>query len=231
MIEKHKPVQSLESITIFLYGPPKIGKTSFAVAQGDGVLVLECDPGGADFMECYKVPIPDWATLLATLKDVAESKQFKTIVIDTIDRAHQHCRDYVCAQFKVKHESEDKGYGRVWDAVTAELMRVIGKIKSQGLGLWFISHSTTADKKVGILTKKVTTWTTKDKLGRALAAISDIIWYLDIDEDGKRELRCLPEDSLECGDRTGMVSANIVYNSPAEAWEKIRALIGQKGNK
>lgn len=228
--KKHEPIKSVDSRTVFMYGPPKTGKTRFAIAFGDSVLILECDPGGADFLPCWKVPIPSWKTLLETCKEISEDKEkrFKTIVIDTVDRAWQMCREHVCAQYKVKHESEDSSFGRVWDAVKAEFLRVIGKIKAEGLGLWFISHSMTKEVKVGVGKRTVTTFSVQDKVGRTVASISDIIWHLDINELGDRDLRCLPEDSLECGDRSGLVGQNITYKTPEDGVAQIKAIIESK---
>lgn len=230
-VEKHVPVLSLDSRTVMMYGPAKVGKTTFAAAFSESALIMECDPGGADFLPCWKVPVADWKTFLERCKEVIEDKdkRFKAIVIDTVDRAWQLCREHVCAQFKVKHESEDSNFGRVWDAVKNEFLRVIGKIRSAGVGLWFISHASTREVKVGVAKRNVTTFSVQDKVGRMVASIADIIWYLDINELGERDLRCLPEDSLECGDRSRLVCENITYSTPAEGVEKIKAIVAKKG--
>lgn len=77
---------------LLLYGPPKVGKTSACAALPDSLL-LELEPGGADFISARKVDIPDMEGpdgLLAVLKDLTERRKAgkpaaRRLVVDTID--------------------------------------------------------------------------------------------------------------------------------------------------
>jgi len=74
---------------LLLYGPPKVGKTSACAALPNSLL-LELEPGGADFVSARKVDIPDMDGLLAILKDLTERRKAgqpaaRRLVVDTID--------------------------------------------------------------------------------------------------------------------------------------------------
>lgn len=224
---KTEAIRDPRLLRVLIYGAPKIGKTSVCAAIGDTALILDCDAGGASYTDAWRVPIGTWGELLAALKDLADRQAkgkvpFRTFVIDTVDRAWQMCREHVCMQYKVRHESDDPGYGRVWDAVKQEFMRVIGRMSAMGWGIWLTSHSDLKEVKIGNVKRQVTTMSLPSKAARLCGLFSDVIAYIDLTETGERVMFLEPADSLECGNRLGLRS--FTYDNPEEA---IRLLLAQ----
>lgn len=66
---KTTPTADLATKTTLIYGPPKIGKSTFA-AQFPDALFFECEPGLGE-LSVYKVPTYNWPDLLEACKLVA----------------------------------------------------------------------------------------------------------------------------------------------------------------
>ena len=49
------------------------------------------------------------------------------------------CSDYVCAKFKIEHES-DLGYGKGWALINNEFYRVLTKLAFLPYRLFLVSH-------------------------------------------------------------------------------------------
>ena len=105
---KTPPKNSLADLTVMVYGPTKIGKTTLC-SQAEGALFLATEPG-LNALDVFQAPILNWEDLLNACAEISEGKHpFKTVIIDTIDNAYKFCTDYVLKKFKIEHES-DLGY-------------------------------------------------------------------------------------------------------------------------
>lgn len=225
--EKSKPQIDPTRLRILVYGAPKVGKSTFAI-QNPGALVLDCDNNGTAYLECYRVPIFSWLDLKAALGELAKAEKhpFTTVVIDTVDGAYQFCRQHVCKEQRIDHESEDK-FGRAWDLVKTEWMKAVTFIQSMGLGLWLISHADTKEVKIRGVKRQVTTLSLSGKTRQTIMALADEILYIDQDETGKRRLCVVPQDSLECGGRLAKYGLNqdIEFETESEAYQKFIGIL------
>lgn len=198
------PKQRLEDYVIFLYGPPKIGKSTWA-SQMDQPLFLATE-SGLRALEVHQVPIDTWTSFLTAAKLIADGKhQFKTIVIDTIDNLYALCAHHIYRQHGIAHQS-DLDWGKGWDLVSDEFMRALTKLSLQPYGLVMLSHS--EDREIKTRTHTLTkTVPTLPKRARNIALrMADMVLLADIAEtpDGPaRVVRTAPSERYEAGDRTG----------------------------
>lgn len=94
---------------VVIYGPEGIGKSTFA-AQFPEPIFIDTE-GSTNGMNVARTPKPtSWEILNSYVRELMTNRQFKTIVIDTIDWAEQLCINSVCARFQ-KTGIEDFGYG------------------------------------------------------------------------------------------------------------------------
>lgn len=204
-----KPKSLLTDLTILVYGPSKIGKSTWC-SNAEGALFLATEPG-LNALEVFQTPILNWDDLLQACSEIAEGKHdFKTIVIDTIDNAYKMCSDYVCKKFKIEHES-DLGYGKGYALINNEFQRVINKLAFLPFGLIMISHSQDRDieTRTGKHTRIVPT--IPEKARKIVTGMVDLILFCDLEmrpgEDGKpvwhRVMRTKPSPNYDAGDRTG----------------------------
>lgn len=200
----------LSDLTVLVYGPTKIGKTTFA-SRFPEALFLACEPG-LNALEAYQVPITSWVELLAAAAEIAKGEhKFKTVVIDTADNAYKYCEEHVCGQEAIRHPN-DLEYGKGAAFVNNEFQRVLTKLAALPYGLILISHD--KDREVKTPTGKYMK-TTPSLTGGAykiILGMADMVLYCDTKEvvgtDQKTTLRRIiktkPTPYYDAGDRFGL---------------------------
>jgi GTPase SAR1 family protein len=207
--EKSQPTMDLSTKTVLVYGPPKVGKSTFA-SRFPGALFFECEPGLSE-LTVYKIPTYTWADLLAACNLVgAGGHAFKTIVIDTVDNAFKFCSDHVCKQHGIQYEG-DLDHGKGWAFVKNEWHRVLTRLASLGYGIVLISHA--QDKQIKTRTEEYTKVqpSLPDRARGVVLGLVDMILYCDtVTRKGangafivERVIRTKPNPAYEAGDRTG----------------------------
>jgi hypothetical protein len=199
----------LQDLTILLYGPSKVGKSTFCAAAEDA-LFLATEPG-LNALEVYQVPITTWNDFLAACAAIeAGDHPFKVIVIDTLDNLHRLASEHVRAKLGIEHEA-DAGYGKGFSMVNDELHRTLTKLAFLSYGLILVSHS--EEREISTRTGKVTRTVPSlpDKARRIALALVDMILFVEI-EDGptpRRVIRTKPHARYDAGDRTGRLPATL----------------------
>lgn len=207
--EKTKPKTDPMAYSILLYGPTKVGKTTFA-SKAEGALFLATEPG-TNALEVFAMPINNWPDLLKACGEIAAGgHDFKTVIIDTIDNAYTFCLEHVCTENGWSHPS-DGAYGKGWSAVNGEFRRVLLKLAQMPYGLMLISHS--QEKEVETRTGNYTRITTTMSEGarRIVIGLMDIVILCEVtaqkSDDGthvyERVMRTKPTPAYDAGDRTG----------------------------
>ncbi|MEN6521138.1 MAG: ATP-binding protein [Armatimonadota bacterium] len=207
--EKTPQRSDLADLTVLVYGPTKIGKSTWC-SKAEGALFLSTEPG-LNSLEVFQVPIRSWDELLTACGEIAEGDHgFKTVIIDTIDNAYRMCADYVCRKFKVEHEA-DLSYGKGYALVQGEFQRVLNKLAFMPYGLFLVSHSQNieVETRTGKYTKTVPTL--PEKARKIVLGLVDMILYCDIESTpgpdnrviARRVMRTKPSLYYEAGDRTG----------------------------
>lgn len=229
--EKTPPKTDLRDLNLLIYGPPKIGKSTFC-SKADGALFLATE-AGLNHLDVYQSPISSWEEMMEALAEIAAGEHhFKTIVIDTVDNAYRFCEEYICRKLKIDHPS-DAAYGKGFGSVNSEFTRVLTKLGSLPYGLILVSHARE---------KEVTTRTgTLNRIGPTLpegarkivTGFADCILFFDVETvpngDGKttyrRVIRTKPTTHYEAGDRTGRLPETL----PLDYHAVVDALRGTNG--
>ena len=221
---KTKPKINLWEHVIFLYGAPKIGKSTLASEIG-GAMFLNTS-GGLDSLEVFQLPIPDWESFLVAGGELLEGKHdFKVIVIDTIDRLHKLCTNFIIKQQKVVHP-QDLAYGKGYDMIKDEFIRPLTKLALSQYGLILISH--VKDIEIQTRTSKITraTPTLQNYAWEMIDGLTGIILYFSSErrEDGeKRIIRAYPSENWIAGDRTKRLvrAGDIIIQDDNQNWKRI----------
>lgn len=185
---KRPPKLDLDKSMVWIYGEPKIGKTTFA-SHFPGAWFWATEPG-QDFVEVREpTSINSWEELLALCAFIEDKRPstfgdgepIKTIVIDTVDLLFKMCQEDVCHQLGVEDPSE-LPHGKGWARLSNEFERVMTKIRRWPFGQVVISHARQREFKTK--GRKVDRW--EPAMGaagyRLCWGLSDLIAYAHTDE-------------------------------------------------
>lgn len=217
--EKTKGFLSLNELKILIYGPPKIGKSTFC-SNIPHALFLTTEKGYGS-LKIFKVDIENWQDYLDSikiLKQKSTQKKYKTIIIDTIDELYRFCLDYTCEDLGIK-DPTDARWGKGYNQINRNFSKGITSLINIGYGIYFISHSKTEEivSRSFKYTKIVPTM--KNQARTVILPILDVIVYcavINIEKGGnyieKRAMIFKPTEELEVGDRTGRFPNKLPLN-------------------
>ena len=234
--ENERPKQETPSKrTIWIYGSPFSGKTTFADSAPDP-LMLNTD-GNAVYVTAPYVSIQDEVTVTGRItkrkfawevfKEYIEELEkgqnsFKTIVVDLVNDTYEMCRLYMYDKLGITHESDDSR--GAWDKVRTEYlstMRRVTHLPSENIIL--LSHEATyelnpngRDKKIGYKPKM------QDKVSDSLSGMVGITGRAYV-EDGKHLLTIKSDDTVFGGGRLGISDVVIPLQ-----WEEVIKLFENK---
>lgn len=143
---------------VWIYGQPFSGKTTFAASAPD-VIFLSTDgnyrnlksgiPPHIDIRDT-KVKLglmtketPAWEIFRNAVDDLAadDGKTYKTVCVDVLEDAYEHCRKYQLDRLGIKHEA-DKTL-MAYDFVRTEFLNVMRKLCGLPYNVILISHQRT----------------------------------------------------------------------------------------
>ena len=193
-----------EKKVIWIYGAPFSGKTTFANAFPDP-LMLNTDGNVkvVSGIDAPVIPIKDEVTVEGRLTKrklayevfldaVAELEKkqndFKTIVVDLLEDVYEGCRVFICDRQGWKHESDDSF--RAWDMVRSEFLNTLKRLVNLDYeNIILISHEDrTRDltRKGGDKISSIKP-NLQDKVANKVAGMVDLVARI-VAEDGDRVL-------------------------------------------
>ena len=129
---------------IIIHGAPGIGKSSLAACAPDA-LFLDLEHGTKQ-LDVERVDnIATWEQLQGSLRWLATATTpYKTVVLDTLDKAEWLCQQHICAQANVKSIEKVGKFGAGFLAVYEQfraLLRLIEEVRRTGKRIILVSHS------------------------------------------------------------------------------------------
>ena len=141
-VKPHQVSRDLSGYITFLYGPPKVGKTTFG-SQMPGHIILAFEKGYNALPGVMAVDVTTWGemkTLLRDFKKPEVKERYQSIIIDTADVAAEVCQKYVCNQLGIENIG-DGGWGtNGWAKYKKEFEETFRTLTQLGYAVVFISH-------------------------------------------------------------------------------------------
>jgi len=170
-LEPIKASTDLSSYTAFIYGIPKIGKTTFVHNMyGDRVLFIATEKRHKVLVGAKVQYVSSWMeflTVLAQLRNPKLKERYDVIAIDTVENLYKMLEAYILAKFG-KTEFGQVEWGKDWVDLKNDWSNNLQMIERLGYTPVFISHATQVQTKIpvnGILKENIndTMTLTKDK--------------------------------------------------------------------
>lgn len=211
---------------ILLYGPPKIGKSTFCNDLGD-VIFISTEPG-LKFLKTRKMKCSAWKQFLDILDALEEAYESGKLdndmfIVDTVDNLFAFCRSYVCEKKKIEHPS-DLSFGKGWEALGTEWNKAILRLAAMDRGIVFISHSKEKEVTTAGMKQNKTVPSLSGASYAAVNALVDFIFYCDFKKfkhpttkkvETRRVIITKGDDTIEAGDRTGELPTIIALDAKA----------------
>lgn len=141
-LQPHKISRDLSGYITYIYGPPKVGKTTLA-SQMPKPLLLAFERGYNAIAGIIVQDITSWSELKQVIRELKKpevKEAFHTICVDTVDIAATLCDKYVCNQNDVDTIGQIP-YGQGWNLLKKEFEEVFRTITQLGYAVYFISHA------------------------------------------------------------------------------------------
>lgn len=222
-LEPHKVSRDLSGYITFLYGPAKVGKTTFG-SQMPGALLLAFERGYNALPGVIAQDIMTWGEMKQVVRELKKpevKERFRSIIVDTADIAADMCQKYICNQLGIENIGDGGWATNGWAKYKKEFEDTFRTLTQLGYAVVFISH----DKEKTIKPQNSLEY---QQIGSSMQSsalsiienMSDIIGYAHtvIDSTGaSRRILSLRSDdnSVRCGSRFRYMPSEIEFSYQA----------------
>lgn len=219
-LEPHKVSRDLSGYITFLYGPAKVGKTTFG-SQMPGALLLAFERGYNALPGVIAQDIMTWGEMKQVVRELKKpevKERFRSIIVDTADIAADMCQKYICNQLGIENIGDGGWSTNGWAKYKKEFEDTFRTLTQLGYAVVFISH----DKEKTIKPQNSLEY---QQIGSSMQSsalsiienMSDIIGYAHtvIDSTGaSRRILSLRSDdnSVRCGSRFRYMPSEIEFS-------------------
>lgn len=189
MIEPQKITAAVSPQRLFLYGKPKVGKTS-AVAQLPKHLIIDTEVkgydghqllGGTSYCEGATSVVVDSLTKLKQCLEYLNenSSDYDFVVLDTIDHIEAWVTEAVCRQHSVNHIG-DIPHGKGWSLARTQVIKIVEQFARASKHIIIIGHQKDGHDDEGVEVQKINL---TGKLKVHLCSIMDGVGRITREED------------------------------------------------
>lgn len=228
---------------VFVYAPPKEGKTSFAAFSPKPVFVMtRGETGLRKLIDSKRIPktahlendVRTWPEFMAGLRWVLESNHdYQTLVIDTINGAELLLANHVLQENFSGQIVGPSGFNaklagqKVCFPIWGTLLDLLDQINRRGMGIILLAHAKLDGEKV-----RPEGW---KRLWSVTRGWADVIGFLSrevVEKDGekifgRRRMILEQRPNIEAGNRLGLPPVLELGESASSAWKKFaEALAG-----
>lgn len=211
----------LSGYITMLYGPAKIGKTTFG-SKMPKPLLLAFEAGYHAIPGIIAQDITSWGEMKQVLRELKKPEvkdTFKSIIVDTVDIAADMCQKYICSQLGIENIGDGGWSTNGWAKYKKEFEETFRALAMMGYAIVFLSHDKekTVTPKQGKEYQQITSSMQSSALS-IIENMCDLICYAHTKtnfETGEAKriltLRSLDE-SIRCGGRFANIKPEIDFS-------------------
>ena len=224
-IEPHKVSRDLSGYITYIYGVPKVGKTTFG-SQFPGALILAFERGYNALPGVIAQDITTWGEFKQVLRELKKPEVrevYKSIIVDTVDIAASLCEKYICNQLGIENIGDGGWSTNGWSKYKKEFEDTFRTISQLGYAVCFISHSTdkTFKRKDGTEYNQMVP-TAQRSVNEIVKGMADIYACADIVNGERRLILRSLDGTVDTGCRFKYIEPEIPfsYNDLVDALNK-----------
>lgn len=215
--------RDLSGYITLLYGPPKVGKTTFG-SKMPKPLLLAAEKGYSAIPGIVAQDIATWGQLKEVVRELKKpevKEAFSSIIVDTVDLMSDFCQKYICNRLGIETMGEGGWSNNSWSAYKKEFEETFRTLAQLGYSIVFLSHDRekTIKPQNGIEYQQIGSSMQSSALA-IIENMADIIGYahIKVDENGNSRrvltLRSL-DNSVRCGSRFKYMAPEIEFSYEA----------------
>ena len=219
-IQPHKVSRDLSGYITFIYGPPKVGKTTFG-SHMPGHLILAFERGYNALPGVMVADVTSWGEMKQIVRELKkpEVKEiYKSIIIDTVDVAADSCQKYICNQLGIENIGDGGWSTNGWAKYKKEFEDTFRTLTQLGYAVVFISHDKEKTIKLQNQPEYQQIGSTMQSSAMAIVEnMSDIIGFahpvITPTGESKRVLSLRsPDNTIRCGCRFRYIEPEIEFS-------------------
>lgn len=219
-IQPHKVSRDLSGYITFIYGPAKVGKTTFG-SKMPGHLLLAFERGYNALPGVRAIDVTTWGEMKQIVRELKKpevKEVYKSIVVDTADVAADACQKYICNQLGIENIGDGGWSTNGWAKYKKEFEDTFRTLTQLGYAVVFLSHE--KEKTIKPQTGNEYQQIGSSMQSSAMAIVenmSDIIGYahpiIDKNGESKRVLSLRsPDNTIRCGCRFRYIAPEIEFS-------------------
>ena len=222
-IQPHKVSRDLSGYITFIYGPAKVGKTTFG-SKMPGHLLLAFERGYNALPGVRAIDVTTWGEMKQIVRELKKpevKEVYKSIIIDTADVAADACQKYICSQLGIENIGDGGWSTNGWAKYKKEFEDTFRSLTQLGYAVVFISHDKEKTIKLQNQPEYQQIGSTMQSSAMAIVEnMSDIIGYahpiIDKNGESKRVLSLRsPDNTVRCGCRFRHIAPEIEFSYEA----------------
>ena len=224
-LQPHKVSRDLSGYITYIYGVPKVGKTTFG-SQFPGALILAFERGYNALPGVIAQDITTWGEFKQVLRELKKPEVrevYKSIIVDTVDIAASLCEKYICNQLGIENIGDGGWSTNGWSKYKKEFEDTFRTISQLGYAVCFISHSTdkTFKRKDGTEYNQMVP-TAQRSVNEIVKGMADIYACADIVNGERRLILRSLDGTVDTGCRFKYIEPEIPfsYNDLVDALNK-----------
>lgn len=219
-IKPHKVSRDLSGYITFIYGPAKVGKTTFG-SKMPGHLILAFERGYNALPGVMIQDVTTWGEMKQIVRELKKpevKEVYKSIIIDTVDVAADSCQKYICNQLGIENIGDGGWSTNGWAKYKKEFEDTFRTLTQLGYAVVFISHD--KEKTIKLQGQPEYQQISSTMQSSAMAIVenmSDIIGYahpiVDKNGESRRVLSLRSSDNtIRCGCRFRYIEPEIEFS-------------------
>lgn len=219
-IQPHKVSRDLSGYITFIYGPAKVGKTTFG-SKMPGHLLLAFERGYNALPGVRAIDVTTWGEMKQIVRELKKPEVkdvYKSIIVDTADVAADACQKYICNQLGIENIGDGGWSTNGWAKYKKEFEDTFRTLTQLGYAVVFLSHE--KEKTIKPQTGNEYQQIGSSMQSSAMAIVenmSDIIGYahpiIDKNGESKRVLSLRsPDNTIRCGCRFRHIAPEIEFS-------------------
>ena len=141
-LKPHKVSRDLSGYITLLYGPAKIGKTTFG-SRMPKPLLIAFERGYNALPGVIAQDVTTWGEMKQVLRELKKpevKEAFSSVIIDTVDVAADACQKYICNQLGIENIGDGGWSNNGWSKYKKEFEETFRSLAQLGYAIVFLSH-------------------------------------------------------------------------------------------